>query len=210
MKSLRRLYLILGVIAVLSPGAMMAGDLAKPVGAVERARGDTTARSGDAVRPLAEGGGVRFEDVLRTGGASRLMVKFIDGTGLSLGDSSELTIDDLVYEPGQRGRAVLRLAQGVFRLASGQVNKVPGGSLTVVTPLATIGARGTDFWGEQSADALLIALLDDGELTIATAEGVVTLTEPLSAVRFEKGRPPGGTFTLTPQQLQEAMATVAW
>ncbi|MCR4377202.1 MAG: FecR family protein [Rhodospirillales bacterium] len=193
---------------------------AETVGAVERARGETSASQMDQTRVLSDGSAVQVDDVLRTGAGSRLYVTFIDDTRLMLGDRSEIVIDSLVYSPDQSGpeqlspeqlsMGALRLTHGVFRMVSGQVNKVPGGALVIATPMATIGVRGTDFWGEQSADQLLMALLDDGELTLTTAQGSVTLTDPKTAVLIHAGEAPGPVFTLTDQQLQDALATIGW
>lgn len=180
------------------------------IGVVERARGAVVVLRQDASQPLRSGSGVQVLDSLQTGEDARLQVVFADGSELSMGSSSQLTVDDMVYEPARRGRGVLRLSQGVFRLVSGQLNKVPDGALTIITPLATIGVRGTDFWGQQTPDKLVMALLDDGELTITTAQGAVTLTDPLSAIVVYKGQAPGALYTLTPQQLAAAKATVAW
>lgn len=188
---------------------------AETIGAVERARGETSASQGDQTRALSDGSAVQGEDVLRTGAGSRLYVTFIDDMRLMLGDQSEIVIDSLVYSPDQSGPeqlslGALRLTQGVFRMVSGQVNKVPGGALVISTPMATIGVRGTDFWGEQSADKLLMALLDDGELTLTTAQGSVTLTDPKTAVLIRAGEVPGPVFMLTDRQLQDAVATIGW
>lgn len=182
---------------------------AEKIGAVDRTRGETLAIRSNVSHNLNQGSAIEFRDLLRTGKQSRLLVNFIDGSTLTLGDGSELSIDEMVYEPKTRGRAVLRLTQGVFRMVSGKVNKVPGGTLTIQTPLATIGVRGTDFWGEQTQDILLMALLDRGELSIETTEGTIKLSNPLHAVKVQKGKPME-TFVLTPQQLKSAVETVAW
>ena len=140
----------------------LGAEAAERVGTIERAKGGSSVVRLGYERALDQGQDVQFLDVLRTQDNTRLETRFIDQSILTLGDHSELTIDEMVYEPGRSGRAVLRLAKGVFRMTSGQVNKVPDGTLTVHTPLATIGVRGTDFWGQQSEDTLVMAVLDDG------------------------------------------------
>lgn len=180
------------------------------IGAVEKVRGEASAYYKASLRQLVGGGGVLFEDALRTGDKTRLLVDFVDGSKLSLGDNSELLIDEMIYEPGKKGKGTLRLVKGVFRFVTGQINKVPGGQLVLSTPVATIGVRGTDFWGEQTEGRLTMALLDNGELTITTPNGTVTLTQPSSAVTIERGQAPGDVFTLTQIQLQAATGTVEW
>ena len=189
--------------------AALSAEAAETVGTVDRARGEASVLRQDQEHALAQGQPVQFLDVLRTQDSTRLEARFIDQSVLVLGDNSELTIDEMVYEPDTKGRAVLRLAKGVFRMTSGQVNKVSGGTLTVHTPLATIGVRGTDFWGQQSEDTLLMAVLDDGELFIQTETQAYKLNTPLSAIKIQKDQPVD-VFTLSPEQLDAATKTVAW
>jgi len=201
---------VLAAMGLVGAAVVLPAQAAEDVGAVERARGATMVVRQEVLLPLQQGSGVQVLDHLQTGDEARLHVVFADGSDLSMGSSSDLVIDDMVYEPGSRGRGVLHLTKGVFRLVSGQVNKVPGGTLTIRTPLATIGVRGTDFWGWQTPEKLEMALLDDGELTITTAQGTVTLTDPLSAVVVLKGQAPSAIYTLSPEQLSAAKATLEW
>ena len=194
-------------LAPLSVSALTAQDT---IGAVAHAQGRAQARQDAGVRDLSSGGSVLYQDTLLTGADSRLNVKFADGSNLYLGDNSELIIDEMVYEPKRFGHGVLRLTGGVFRMVSGQINKVPEGQLSIVTPLATIGVRGTDFWGLQTEDRLVMALLDDGELTITTDQGSVVLTDPLSVVTIDKGQAPGAVGKLSEQQVKDAVATISW
>lgn len=209
---MRRVLVLAGLVWVGTalPAYLPALAADEDVGAVEQARGLTMVVRQDVIQPLQLGSGVQVLDHLQTGDNARLHVVFVDGSDLSMGAGSDLIVDEMVYEPGNQGQGVLHLSQGVFRLVSGQVNKVPGGTLTILTPLATIGVRGTDFWGHQTSEKLDMALLDDGELTITTAQGQVTLTDPLSAVTVLKGQPPSAIYTLSPEQLSAAKATVAW
>lgn len=180
------------------------------VGAVDRARGPAVIKRAILERPARAGRAVLFQDVLETGAAARLYVTFDDGSRLMMGDESRLTVDEMVYEPGKTGRGALMLSRGVFRMVSGQVNKVAGGTLSVITPVAHIGVRGTDFWGEQTAARLLLALLGDGELTVTTEHGTVILRQPNTAVEIERGQAPGPVFELSAQQVRDAAATVSW
>lgn len=182
------------------------------VGEVTRARGNIASVFQSLPRTLGAGSDVKFLDTILTGENTRAEITLIDDSLLSLGDHSELTIDEMVYEPGKKGRGVLTLAKGVFRMVSGKINKYDGGSLTLKTPVATIGVRGTDFWGLQEADKLTMALIDDGIVEITGADGqTVTLNTPLQAVVIERGQPtPAAPFNLTPGELAEAAKTVTY
>lgn len=206
---------VIGLVAavMIAPSEVRSVDVAevaRDVGDVVRARGQASAHRHEQARALMGGGDVLFRDTVRTGADTRLEISFVDDSLLTLGDDSELLIDEMVYDPQGASQGALTLTRGVFRMVSGQLTKTPGGSLTLTTPLATIGVRGTDFWGDQREDKLTMALLDDGELTIVTPVGTVTLTTPLSAVVIERGKAPPAPFTLTPAQLDAAVKTIAW
>lgn len=187
--------------------AVSAGDR---VGAVARARGEVAAFTAQERRALADGSGVLFRDTIMTGDETRAEIAFIDDSALTLGDRSRLTIDEMVYDPAGASTAVLTLSQGVFRMVSGQVNKVPDGTLVLHTPVATIGVRGTDFWGLQDQDSLTLVLIDDGVLDVTNGRETVTLTEPLTGVVIERGAAGVQRIRITPEQLAEAAQTVAW
>lgn len=182
------------------------------VGDVARSRGQFAALQSGVARSLYEGGDVKFLDTIITGADTRAEIEFVDDSYLMIGDNSSLTIDEMVFEPGIRSKGVITLTEGVFRMISGKVNKVVGGSLTINSPVATIGVRGTDFWGLQEKDKLTMALIDNGIVEITGADGkTVVLDTPLQAVVIERGKPtPDAPFSLTPAQLQEAAKTVTY
>ncbi|MGE5148454.1 MAG: FecR domain-containing protein [Candidatus Eiseniibacteriota bacterium] len=79
---------------------------------------------------------------VRTPSDAALHVVFADGTDFRLGADSEAVIDSYVYDPASgTGKAVTTLGKGVFRFISGKVK-----DHTIVTPTATLGIRGTDFY----------------------------------------------------------------
>ena len=79
---------------------------------------------------------------VRTPADAALHVVFADGTDFRLGADSEAVIDNYLYDPATgTGKAVTTLGKGVFRFISGKVK-----DHTIVTPTATLGIRGTDFY----------------------------------------------------------------
>ncbi len=182
----------------------------KDIGDVTRARGNVAGLFQKLPRTLTGGSDVRFLDTIVTGVNSRAEMVLIDDSVVTVGDNTELTIDEMVFEPGKRSVGLLTLTKGVFRMVSGKVNKVDGGTLTLRTPIATIGVRGTDFWGLQEEDKLTMALIDNGIVEITGADGVtIVLDTPLQAVVIERGQAtPTTPINLTPAQLTEAAKTV--
>lgn len=178
------------------------------IGTTQRASGDTTVMRLDHIYSQRKSDPVFWRDELRTGAASRLSVRFADNTKLYMGDHSTLVIDEMVYSPGEAGKALFTLSQGVFRMVSGAINKTQGSEFTVRTPLATIGVRGTDFWGHQSEGKLTMALLDDGELHIQAGEKTIILTNPNEAIVIEKDKPVGDIIRLSDEQINQAKKTI--
>ncbi len=129
-------------------------------------------------RGLAVGDPVRAGDRLRTGESSRLLIRFSDGMELTLSDGAEMVVEDYVWTPERaEGKAALHLAQGSFLLETGAVGKLPDHPLVVRTPVASVGVRGTRFWGGP-LDALLSVLLLEGRIVVTSPAGSVALDQP--------------------------------
>ena len=88
---------------------------------------------------------VRKGERLVTGPAGRMQVRFKDGSELSIGAEAELTLDDLIYAPDDAAanRFEISVVRGAFRYLSGNIAKLNEQQVTLRTPLATIGIRGT-------------------------------------------------------------------
>lgn len=202
--------LVLGLLVV--GLAIVPALAADPAGQVTRIKGEASVASAAERHALAQGGAVFAGDTVTTGEDARLELTMIDGTKVTLGDDSELRIDDYVYSPhGKTGNGALTLTHGVFRAVTGALAKLAGEPFQVATPVASIGIRGTDFWGEQRADRLLIALLGGRAVVVENAGGRVELTRRNLATRVEgPGQAPSRPFALSAAQLRAALATVAW
>lgn len=129
--------------------------LGQPAAAMERAQvvGSIKTVSGEAFverqteRQPAKIGDLLLEgDTLITGKHSTLGVIFRDDTLLSLGPGSRVTIDKFVFDPANENLDFLtKVNKGTVQFISGQIAKLSPGSMSVETPLSTIGIRGTRF-----------------------------------------------------------------
>ena len=126
---------------LIGPGA------APPVAAQEQAGTATAAAPAiqalldQQERALAVGNPVFRDETIRTGPNGHLHVLLLDESNLTIGPSSELTIDEFVYDPDTgTGRMVMQQAEGVMRFVGGQISKQA--PVTVETPAATLGIRG--------------------------------------------------------------------
>jgi hypothetical protein len=96
---------------------------------------------------------------VETGGESALLIVFGDGSQLTLGENSHAVIDEFVYDPSGGGNQAITLTKGAFRYVSGAL---PKDKVTIQTPVATLGIRGTE---------LVIEIAPDGEVEAATEAG---------------------------------------
>ncbi|MEO5337178.1 MAG: FecR family protein [Magnetospirillum sp. WYHS-4] len=117
-------------------------------GTVTRLRGGAEAVTAGVSRSLEVGMAIREGDLLRTAPDGRLEVGFVDGTLLTLGGAAALTVDAMVYDSAAgTGKALLGAAEGAFLIATGAIAKLENRPFAVRTPFASIGIRGTRFWG---------------------------------------------------------------
>ena len=127
---------------------------AQDVGRVMLAAGDAVAVRGNQTIRLVLGSGVQEKDVLRTGPASNLQVRFIDESITSLRENIELLIDQFRFSGTADGneRAFFRLVKGGLRTVTGLVGRSNNKNYGVSTITATIGIRGSDFGARECAN----------------------------------------------------------
>lgn len=147
----KRLTVLLAVLAVLTlalpcgaqtAATEMTGDVKNVSGTVSIQRGD--ARSVPLV-PVV-GDKIQVMDTIRTGSNGSIGISFVDGTRLSLGPSSELSVQEYLFAPlqGDFGFSV-SLFKGTAAYTTGKLGKLSPASVKITTPQATIGIRGTSF-----------------------------------------------------------------
>jgi len=89
----------------------------------------------------------------------------MDDTVLRLGSATSVVLDQFVYAPDADATTLLaNLSKGVCRFLTGRTTKK---NVKVVTPAATIAARGTVF---------SVWVKDDGSTTVWVQEGQVDVT----------------------------------
>ena len=80
-------------------------------------------------------------EALRTEAESTIAVKFVDGSELSVEQSSEMVLSDYVFD-GSAASGLINLNNGLFHFTSNGNNDQ---GVKLRTPVATIGVRGTEF-----------------------------------------------------------------
>ncbi len=157
-------------------GAHAANDAA--VGAISDVEGKAEIVSSGESAGAADGAAGHLNDELKTGADGHLQVTFRDDTVLTLGEDAVVVIDRYVFDPDQGvGDVLLTTTQGAFRFATGRLKELSKKDITVATPVAQIGVRGTEFWGGP-VDGEYSVLLLAGEINVKNQAGTVTLNKP--------------------------------
>lgn len=201
---------ILLAILLVAPvfGAALAQDGA--IATITRVQGQAALLPAPAT-VLAPGDNLAQGSVVTTGPGARLELAFIDGTVLTLGERAQLAIDAFVYDPqASLGMARLNVAEGAFRVVSGGIGALPDKNLRLITPLAVIGLRGTDFWGGPLYDPMNVVVLD-GAVFVETLGGSVVIDQPGQATAIAApGEAPSAPTVWSAEQLARAVATISF
>lgn len=200
--ALRSACLLLLLVMSLTPAH--AADVA---GTVARLQGSATAALAGSSRDLTEGAPLQFGDRIMTGAASRLEMRMHDGAVITLGENANFTIG--AFEREERG-GVYGLLRGAFLAVSGKINDTTSSPMTVISPIATAGIRGTTIWGEQSPDKLEMALFDGTHAFVEAQGRHVDLTDPLFGTTVVAGQPPTKPKRWGDPKIAKAKASVAF
>ncbi|HET7805484.1 MAG TPA: FecR family protein [Pseudolabrys sp.] len=202
------------IIVALTLLSSFAGDHAaaqEAIGTVSRIQGAASGTHGGATRALTLNVPVILNETVRTGAAARLEVTFKDNTRLTLGENARLTLDRYVFNPAA-GRGTIRFrVVGALRFLSGQVSKLARSDVSVTTPAATIGIRGTEFWGGPIDNQVLGVFLIEGAVRVSNAAGARILNRPGQGTNIARAGAAPGPVTIWPQdKVNRALATVTF
>ncbi len=84
---------------------------------------------------------VYMGDVVQTGANSTLGIALDDETTFTMGANTRMTLDEFVYQKNGKPSAGYNVLRGTVAFVAGQVAKT--GSMSISTPTATLGIRGT-------------------------------------------------------------------
>jgi hypothetical protein len=139
-------------------------------GAVNPA-GTGTPPSG-ATQALTIGQDVVFRERVDTTASGQTQIVFLDESSMSVGPSSDVVIDEFVYDPRTNtGKLAMSATRGVFRYVGGKISKLEGG-VTVDTPVASIGIRGGVAQWNLVNNQLGIVFLYGKQLVVTGRNGV--------------------------------------
>ncbi len=134
MKKLFILLVLFSSVLFANIGTVMA---LKGQAQVQRASGNVDVASG---MELLEG------DTIVTQSKSRVQVMLKDETVVTVGSKSTFSFDEYSFD-GENSKVSMKSSRGFFRSVTGRIGKLAPQRFKVKTASATIGIRGTDFWG---------------------------------------------------------------
>jgi hypothetical protein len=138
--------LVLAITTVLWPAQPAAPAFADEVGQIKVSRGAVHIERAGRRLPATVGTKVRQSDVVVTGADGTVGIGFLDASLLSAGPHSILKIDRFTFDSTtNQGTFETSLRKGTLAAISGKIAKQSPGAMKVRTPVAILGARGTEF-----------------------------------------------------------------
>jgi hypothetical protein len=129
------------------------------IGEASTAKNDVTAQLQEMLRSLRAGDAVSADERVKTGSNSATVLRFLDGSELRVGASSNVVLDKFVFNPDKSAaNVIINMTRGAMRFATG--NSDPR-NFALRTPVATLGVRGTIVMVVCDATGKCGALLDE-------------------------------------------------
>ena len=120
--------------------------LAAEIGQVKTAKGQVDVERNGKAMALTVGMRLETADVVRTGPDGSVGITMADNSVLSAGPNSILSLERFDYDPTtNQGRFDTQLQKGSLSVISGRMAKQSPDAMTVRTPSAILGVRGTEF-----------------------------------------------------------------
>jgi hypothetical protein len=200
MSPLLRIVVLVAALFALPAGAQTVGVASATSG---EPRGTPPAQN---ERILQVGIDVFANERVRTGPADRAHLVFRDGSALSVGANSELTIDRFVYDPNTRdGDLAFTVARGAFRFVGGAISKKS--EVKVTAPSGNIGVRGgIATFAIGSDGSMTVTFLYGDSLTVSNPGGTQKAIRFGSQIFVPYGGAPLPPIVLPPGSLQAYLA----
>ena len=152
------------------------------IGVIGAAIGDIKNQNDES---LSNGSKIFFGDTIISKSKSNAQILFLDQTVLTLGEETELTIDEFVYDPNsQDGSFVSTVKTGTVKFITGQISKKNPDNLEVKVPAGTLGARGTEFvvLSESNNESTVVLLGPGPNNTLGMIPGNLILSDGINSV----------------------------
>ena len=152
------------------------------IGVISAGIGDITNQKNEK---LETGSKIYFGDTIIVKAQSNAQILLLDETALTVGEQSELTIDDFVYDPKSKvGKIVSNIKIGTVRIITGEISNQNPDNLEVNIPTGSVGARGTEFVVVTESDKKsTVVLLGPGKKnTLGMVPGILNISDGINTV----------------------------
>ena len=136
---------------------------------------------------LSTGSKIYFGDTILVKAKSNAQILLLDETALTVGEKSELTIDEFIYDPKSKiGKIVSNIKIGTVRVITGEISKKNPDNLEVNVPTGSVGARGTEFVVvTESDEKSTVVLLGPGKKnTLGMIPGTLNVSDGFNTVNI--------------------------
>ena len=132
-----------------------------------------------------------------------------DGTKITVGKDSDFRINQYRIYQRKPNVALFELAKGAFRSITGLMTKRPH-RFEVHTATATLGVRGTDFWGGYglTENGLDVLMLEGHGVYVKNALGQIELDQPGLGTTVLNRAAPAAAKTWGEAKREKAFATI--
>ncbi len=136
---------------------------------------------------LVDGSKIFFGDTIISKEKSNAQILFLDQTVLTLGEDTELTIDEFIYDPkSHEGSFISNVKSGTVKFITGQISKQNPDNLEVKVPSGVLGARGTEFivLSENENKSTVVLLGPGPENTLGMIPGNLILSDGINSINI--------------------------
>jgi hypothetical protein len=114
---------------------------AASIGSVASLQGSATVTRGNATAGLKLNDDIFKGDLVQTASNATLGITLDDETTFTMGADARMLMDEFLYQKSGRNAGAYHVLRGTVAFVAGQVAKT--GNMTITTPTATFGIRGT-------------------------------------------------------------------
>ena len=132
---------------------------------------------------LFSGSKIFYGDTIVVKSKSNAQILFLDETVMTVGENTELTIDDFVYDPQtNNGNFITNIKSGVVKTISGKISEKNPDKLEIKIPNGSLGVRGTEFLVSlnDKKESTVLLLGPGPENTLGMVPGNIKLTDGIN------------------------------
>jgi hypothetical protein len=134
------------VLALAFLSGLAAAASAADIGQIKIAKGQVAIERLGKTIPATVGARLQTSDIIKTGADGSVGITMDDDSLLSAGPNSALSLDQYAFDATtSQGRLDTSLNKGTLAVISGRIAKQSPDAMTVRTPTAILGVRGTEF-----------------------------------------------------------------